>query len=52
MYYVKTVDTFMSGWGKAEDKVNILVFLCDSMDEAEIVAENAGNRSDQTRSSQ
>jgi hypothetical protein len=48
-YYVSTIDTFMSGWGEAADLENMLIFVCDSLEEAEIVAENAENRSDQKR---
>lgn len=44
MYYVTMTDKFMSGWGKAQDKINKLVFECDTKEEAEIVAENAGYR--------
>lgn len=40
-------DTFMSGWGKAAGKINKLVIECDTLEEAEIVAENARNRTDQ-----
>ena len=46
-YYVTCHDTFMSGWGLAEGKKNVLVFLCDSEAEANIVAENAKDRGDQ-----
>lgn len=46
-WYVVTHDTFLSGWGKASNKSNVLVFGCDSLEEAEVVAENAKNRSDQ-----
>lgn len=47
MYYVTMTDRFMSGWGKAQDKINKLVFECETLEEAEIVAENARSRSDQ-----
>lgn len=46
-YYVTMKDTFMSDWGPAEGKDNILVLHCDTKEEAEIVAENARNRGDQ-----
>jgi len=39
----------MSGWGEAEGKTNVLVFECDSLEQAEIVAENARARGDQKR---
>lgn len=45
--YVSMTDRFMSGWGKAQDKINKLVFICDSMEEAQIVKNNALNRTDQ-----
>lgn len=46
MYYVKMKDTFMSGWGKASKKTNILVIECKTADEADIVADNARARSE------
>lgn len=46
-YWVTMTDKFMSGWGKAEGKINKLVFECDSYDEAVTVAENAAARGDQ-----
>lgn len=45
-YYVTMNDTFMSGWGRAENKINKLIFECDSYKEAEIVADNARYRGD------
>lgn len=46
-YYVTMTDKFMSGWGMANGKINKLIFECETMEEAKIVAENAENRSDQ-----
>ena len=46
-HYVSMIDTFMSGWGKAKGKKNVLIFECENLNEANIVAENAENRSDQ-----
>jgi hypothetical protein len=46
-FYVTTTDKFMSGWGKAEGKINKLVFICDNYEEALIVYNNAKARSDQ-----
>lgn len=46
-YYVTMTDKFMSGWGHARNKINKLIFICNSYDEARIVADNASNRSDQ-----
>jgi hypothetical protein len=39
-------DSFLSGWGMAEGKTNKLIFVCDSYEQAEIVAQNAESRSD------
>lgn len=41
MYYVTMTDKFMSGWGKARNKINKLVIECDTFEEAQIVEENA-----------
>ena len=46
MYYVTMTDEFMSGWGKAKGKQNKLVFVCETMEEAKIVEQNARNRSE------
>jgi len=43
-YYFTMTNTFLSGWGRAENKKNKVVFECDSMDEAIIVKNNAKNR--------
>ena len=47
MYYVTMTDTFMSGWGHSRDKINKLIFVCKSFQEAQVVMENAQNRTDQ-----
>jgi hypothetical protein len=39
-------DKFMSGWGNAKGRINKLIFICDTVDEAKIVFKNAGERSD------
>ncbi|HAE43009.1 MAG TPA: hypothetical protein DCG34_08860 [Clostridiales bacterium] len=39
-------DKVLSGWGLAKDKINKLIFECETFEEAKIVAENAENRSD------
>lgn len=44
--YVWMIDTFMSGWGKADGKTNRLIFVCGSPEEARIVMDNAEERSD------
>jgi hypothetical protein len=46
-FYVCCNDSFMSGWGHAQGKVNTLIFPCQSYEEAEIVERNARRRSDQ-----
>jgi hypothetical protein len=48
-FYVLTEDSFMSGWGPAKNKVNVLILPCETYTEACIVADNARNRSDQKR---
>jgi hypothetical protein len=45
-YFVSMTDRFMSGWGRAEGKVNKLIFECDSYKEASIVAENGRMQGD------
>lgn len=45
-YYVTMNDTCLSGWRHAEGKINKLIFVCDSYQEAEIVADNARYRGD------
>lgn len=45
-YYVSMIDSFMSGWGKSTFKKNVLIFICDSYKQAEIVESNANARSD------
>lgn len=44
--WVTMTDKFMSGWGMADGKINKLIFECDSLEQAEIVEENAAKRSD------
>ena len=48
MYYVTMNDKVLSGWGKAQGKINKLVFECETIEEVEIVMENARNRGDMT----
>ena len=45
--YVCTTDTFMSGWGQADNLVNKLVIICNTPAEAEAVIANAEARGDQ-----
>ena len=44
--YVTMTDKFLSGWGRAEGKINKLIFVCDSAEEAQIVFHNAESRGD------
>ncbi len=46
MYYVSMTDRFMSGWGKADSKINKLVIECETKEEADIVKGNAKGRSE------
>lgn len=47
MLYVTMTDKFMSRWGRAEGKINKLIFECETHAEANIVYNNALNRTDQ-----
>lgn len=42
--YVTMTDRFMSGWGKANERINKLVLECETWQEAEIVESNANKR--------
>ena len=46
MYYVTMTDKFMSRWGMSENKINKLVFVCDTYEQAENVFDNASNRNE------
>lgn len=46
VFYVTMTDKFMSGWGMAKGKDNIMVVECDSLEDAELIAENAAKRSE------
>ena len=43
-WYVTMNDSFMSYWGKAEGKINKLVFECDSFQEASKLEDYARGR--------
>jgi hypothetical protein len=43
-YYVTMTDKFMSGWGKAEGKINKYVIRCTTLQEAETIEQNAKRR--------
>lgn len=45
-WYVSMTDRFMSGWGGAAGRIAKFVVVCDSLEEAEIVADNARRRSE------
>lgn len=47
MKFVSMEDTFLSGWGNAENKKAIFIYACENQEEAEIVANNAKSRGDQ-----
>jgi hypothetical protein len=46
MLYVTMTDDFMSGWGRAEGRINKLVFKCDTAEEAYTVKKNAKGRNE------
>jgi len=39
--YVTMTDKFMSGWGKAENKVNKFIVVCETMEQARAIERNA-----------
>jgi 16S rRNA U516 pseudouridylate synthase RsuA-like enzyme len=47
MYYVTMTDKFLSGWGMADKKIAKYVYECETLAEANIVADNANSRNDQ-----
>lgn len=46
--FVTCIDTFLSDWGPADGRDNLLIFECNNRREADIVAGNALRRTDQT----
>ena len=42
--YVSMTDSFLSGWGLSEGKLNKIIFECDNFEEAMVVLNNAKNR--------
>lgn len=44
MYYVTMTDSFMSGWGRAKDRINKFVIACDNYSQATEIAEKAHKR--------
>ena len=47
MYYVTMTDKFLSGWGRAKNKIAKYIYLCNTYLEATIVKNNAELRGDQ-----
>jgi len=48
-FYVLCNDRFMSGWGRARDKINTIVLPCRDFEQAERVERYARSRGDQSR---
>ena len=48
-WYVTMTDSFMSGWGLSKNKTNKLVVECDSLQDAEVVCNNAKLREEMQR---
>lgn len=48
MYYVTMTDKFMSGWGRAEGKINKFVVCCETRQQAETIEKNARKRDEMT----
>ncbi len=44
MFYVTMTDRFLSGWGRAEGKINKFVVTCRTYAQAETVERNAHKR--------
>lgn len=48
-FYVRMTDKFMSGWGSAKGKANVLIVVCDNFEQAETIERNAYHRSEMMR---
>lgn len=48
-YYVRMTDKFMSGWGRAEGKINVLVVECDTWEQAAAIEKAAHERREMRR---
>ena len=48
-YYVRMTDKFMSGWGAAEGKINVLVVECDTWAQAAAIEKAAHDRREMRR---
>ena len=44
--YVSMTDKFLSGWGRATNKTNKFIIICDTMEQAETIERNAQKRSE------
>ena len=44
--YVTMTNKFMSGWGKAENKVSKFIVVCETMEQARAIERNAKKRND------
>lgn len=47
--FVRMTDKFMSGWGDAAGKTNVLVVKCDTLEQAEQIETAAGRRDEMNR---
>jgi len=47
-YYVTATDNFMSGWGKADEKINKWVIVCETREEAEKIQKKVKTRKEMT----
>ena len=47
--YVRMTDSFMSGWGPARDKTNVVVVACDDWRQAEAIEQAARRRPEMKR---
>ncbi len=49
MVYVRMTDKFMSGWGMAKNKTNVLVIECETLEQAEEIEAAAHKRAEMIR---
>lgn len=49
MLYVRMTDRFMSGWGQASNKTNVLVIECENAAQAEAIEKAAHDRPEMRR---
>ena len=49
MFYVRMIDKFMSGWGKARGMRSVYVVVCDTYEQAEQIERAAQRRPEMTR---